>query len=82
MEVRQLVTVVEMIHTYLQQQAPIYVHCYAGMERSPTACIAYLCRYQGLELWEAHHWVKQVHRRTQLTDSQVRVLREFVESFE
>ena len=81
LEVRQIVTVVEIIHAYLQKQMPIYVHCLAGMERSPSACIAYLCRYHGLELWEALHWVKQVHRRTRLTDSQVKILREFVESF-
>ena len=81
LEVKQVVTVVEIIHTYIQSQAPIYVHCFAGMERAPTACIAYLCRHQGLELWEAHHLLKQVHRRTRLTDAQIRVLREFVEPF-
>ena len=82
LEVRQVAAVAKIINSYLQKEEPVYVHCFAGMERSPTACIAYLCRYQGLELWEALHWVKQVHRRTQLTDAQVRVLREFVESFE
>ena len=81
LEVRQIAAVVEIINSHLQKQAPIYVHCLAGMERSPSACIAYLCRYHGLELWEALHWVKQVHRRTRLTDSQIKVLREFVASF-
>ena len=81
LEVRQVAAVAKIIHSYVQKETPVYVHCLAGMERSPTACIAYLCRYQGLELWEALHWVKQAHQRTQLTEAQVRVLREFVESF-
>lgn len=81
LEVRQIAAVVEIIHTCVQRRSPIYVHCFAGMERAPSACIAYLCRHQGLELWEALHCVKQVHRRTRLTDAQIRVLREFVESF-
>lgn len=82
LEVNQIAAVAKIINSYLQKESPVYVHCLAGMERSPSACVAYLCRHQGLELWEALHWVKQVNRRTQLTNAEVKVLREFVESFE
>ncbi|KAK1168698.1 dual specificity protein phosphatase 14 [Acipenser oxyrinchus oxyrinchus] len=34
------------------------VHCAAGMSRSPALVMAYLMRYQGVTLREAHSWVK------------------------
>ena len=76
-EISQLDQAVGIVHQSLQNQLPIYVHCLAGIERSPTVCIAYLCRYQNLELWEALNWVKQAHPSTMPNESQLRVLREF-----
>ena len=78
-ETHQLDKAVEIVHQSVQNQLPIYVHCLAGIERSPTVCIAYLCRYQNLELWEALNWVKQVHPSAMPNESQLRVLREFVQ---
>lgn len=63
----------------LQRQAPVYVHCLAGIERSPTVCVAYLCRYHCLELWEAMNWLKQVHPQTALNESQLRALRDYAQ---
>ncbi|XP_036410619.1 dual specificity protein phosphatase 18 [Megalops cyprinoides] len=34
------------------------VHCAAGMSRSPALVMAYLMRYKGVTLREAHHWVQ------------------------
>jgi protein-tyrosine phosphatase len=76
-KVDQLAQVVEIVHKSIQHQLPIYVHCLAGMERSPTVCIAYLCRYHNLELWEALNWLKQVHPRSMPNESQIRALREY-----
>ncbi|NES94615.1 MAG: dual specificity protein phosphatase family protein [Desertifilum sp. SIO1I2] len=78
MQVEDLAAVVDLVHQTVEQQTPLYIHCLAGMERSPTACIAYLCRYQGLELWEAMNWLKQVHPRTLPTEAQLRVIREYL----
>ncbi|NJL41144.1 MAG: dual specificity protein phosphatase family protein, partial [Leptolyngbyaceae cyanobacterium SM1_4_3] len=35
----QLERVVELIHDHIQSQQPIYVHCLAGMERSPPPAL-------------------------------------------
>lgn len=76
---RQLAIAVDLVHQCFERQVPVYVHCLAGIERSPTVCIAYLCRYHNLELWEATNWVKQVHPASMPNESQIRAVREFQE---
>jgi atypical dual specificity phosphatase len=81
MQVEQLVEAIALVHSAIAQNQPIYVHCLAGMERSPTVCTAYLCTYKGMEVWEALNWVKQNNSRTSLNSSQVQVLQELVKAF-
>ncbi|XP_076023828.1 dual specificity protein phosphatase 18 [Genypterus blacodes] len=35
------------------------VHCAAGMSRSPALVMAYLMRYRGVTLQQAHRWVRE-----------------------
>lgn len=79
LNVRQLALAVDLVHQCIERQVPVYVHCLAGIERSPTVCMAYLCRYHNLELWEAANWVKQVHPDSMPNESQIRTIREFRE---
>ncbi len=71
---------IAVIRDWTQQKMPVYVHCLAGMERSPLVSVAYLCVYHHLELWEAHHWVKQKHPRTAIQPAQLQVLRTYLKS--
>jgi len=75
MTLEQLTEVVDLVTEVLEERAPLYIHCLAGMERSPTVCIAYLCRAQKQELWETMAWFKQIHPPTMLSDSQFHLLR-------
>lgn len=77
-QVEQLAQAVEIVHSAISQNMPIYVHCLAGMERSPTVCTAYLCIHKRMEVWEALNWVKQSNNRTSLNSSQVQVLQALV----
>ncbi|MBF2079953.1 MAG: dual specificity protein phosphatase family protein [Synechococcales cyanobacterium T60_A2020_003] len=72
---QDLVTVLEVINEQIQQGEAVYVHCLAGVERSPTVCTAYLCLYEKLELWEAVSQVKKVHPYALPTEDQLRVIR-------
>ena len=78
MNVSDLAWAVELVHQTVQNQLPIYVHCFAGIERSPTICIAYLCRYRQLEIWEAVSWLKQVRPICSPTEHQLRTVRDFL----
>lgn len=76
--VEDLSVAVEIVRENLDKNLPTYVHCLAGIERSPTVCIAYLCKYGKMELWEAANWLKQVHPTSLPNPSGLRAIREFI----
>ena len=76
--VEELTEAVNIVRENMEKQLPIYVHCVAAIERSPTVCIAYLCKYHQMELWEAINWLKQVHPISLPHPSAMRALREFI----
>jgi protein-tyrosine phosphatase len=80
LQVEQLAYAVELIQQTIENQQPVFVHCLASVERSPTVCIAYLCRYHYFDLWEAINCVRQVRPHALPTDSQFRVIRKFLET--
>lgn len=67
---------VDQAQKYIQSSAPLYVHCVAGMERSPSVCVGYLYKYKSMELWEALNWVKQANPRTNILDSQLKAIQQ------
>lgn len=79
MTAEQLAEAVDIVHQNIQKNTPIFVHCLAGIERSPTVCIAYLCKYRKMELWEAANWLKQVHSSSLPNDSGLRAIRELLQ---
>ncbi len=70
----QLAEAITVAQELLQDTAPLYIHCVAGMERSPSVCVAYLCKYKGMQLWEALNWVKQANSPTNILDSQLQAI--------
>ncbi|MFM2430394.1 MAG: hypothetical protein RLZZ511_1607 [Cyanobacteriota bacterium] len=74
----QLAEAVDILHQFITQAGPTYIHCLAGMERSPSVCVSYLCLHQGMEVWEALNWVKQRNARTSITQPQVQVIQALV----
>jgi atypical dual specificity phosphatase len=73
-----LAQAVEIVREQIENDLPIFIHCLAGVERSPTVAIAYLCRYQKLELWEAMNWVKSVHPSSMPSTSEIRAMRDYI----
>jgi atypical dual specificity phosphatase len=80
MQPEQIAAAVAALKNNLSQGLPSYVHCLAGMERSPSICIAYLCRHENMPLWEAVQWVKQNNPRTSITSSQMQILQAYSQS--
>ena len=60
----------------LYSKKPVLVHCFAGMERSPLICTAWLMFKYKYSLYEALDYIKQVHPPACPLDYQIEVLRE------
>ena len=52
----------------------VYIHCLAGMERSPLICLGYLIREKGLTLQQALDYMMQVHPLTNPLPEQLSLL--------
>lgn len=80
LQVEQLAEAVAQLHQLVEANQSTYIHCFAGIERSPTVCIAYLCLHKKMELWAALNWLKQRHPRTGPTDAQLKTVRMLLQS--
>jgi len=49
---------------YLRSIGPVYVHCKAGIERSPLICIAWLAIEKNLSIQTALDYLMQIHPGT------------------
>ena len=58
------------------KDGPVFVHCVAGMERSPLICIAWLIKYKALSQQQAIDYLMQIHSNTNPLSSQLAVLRD------
>lgn len=54
---------------------PVYVHCQAGVERSPLVCMAWLIRRRRLSFIDALDYLKRVHPPTGPLPEQLATLR-------
>ncbi|WP_353258918.1 protein-tyrosine phosphatase family protein [Prochlorothrix hollandica] len=75
-----LAAAVATVADHLERGQRVYVHCLAGLERSPTVCLAYLCRYKGLAVWEALQLLKQVYPASAPTADQLQVVQAYLRS--
>lgn len=64
----------------LKSKGPVYVHCLAGMERSPCVCMAWLIKSLKLSLSEALEYLMQVHKGTSPLPNQLNALRKLENS--
>jgi atypical dual specificity phosphatase len=55
----RLPIIVEVVHSHIEAGTTVYLHCNAGMNRAPTAAIAYVHRRGGLGLAAAVELVKK-----------------------
>ncbi len=74
MTAEKLKAAIDLARDFIKTDAPLYVHCLAGMERSPTVCVGYLCLYEKMQVWEALNLVKSNNPRTNITPDQIQVL--------
>jgi len=55
----RLPTIVEHVHCHVEAGAVVYLHCNGGLNRAPTAAIAYVHVHHDLPLAAASEFVKE-----------------------
>lgn len=60
----------------LKKNGPVLVHCYAGVERSPLICIAWLIYKKGIDSDSALRYLMQVNPGTNPLPKQILLLKE------
>ena len=56
------------------KNGPIYIHCLAGMERSPLICLGWLIKEKGYSLQVALDYIMQMHPGTSPLGEQLKLL--------
>lgn len=65
---RHLDVAVDAIDLHVRQGARVYVHCTAGLNRSPSAIIAWLMLHRGMALDAATAWLMDRHEAVPFAD--------------
>ena len=58
----------------MMSDGPLFVHCYASIERSPLICLGLLKQKKGLRLQEAFDYLKQIHRNCNPLPEQLKII--------
>ena len=61
---------------YCKKLGPTFVHCFAGVERSPLVCIAWLMRELSLSLEEALQYLMKINPGTCPLGYQLKILKD------
>ena len=69
----EIISALNLLEEMIQMGA-VYVHCFAGVERSPLICIAYLMKNQNIDLQDALEYLMQIHPNTNPLKGQLNIL--------
>ena len=58
----------------LIKKGPVFIHCYAGLERSPLICMAWLIKYKKLKIFESLQYMMEVNKGTNPLPGQLKIL--------
>ena len=62
----------------LIDHGPSYVHCFAGVERSPLICMAWLVKKYSMSINESLIYLMNVHKRTNPLPKQIDCLKKIL----
>ena len=61
LDLDRLAAALDRAQRLLQQAPPLYLHCMAGIERSPLIAVGLTARERNLPVLEALDWVRRCH---------------------
>ena len=76
----ELIKALEILDDLLLR-GPVFIHCYAAVERSPMVCIAWLMKNKRLSFDQSLDYVMSVHSGTSPIPLQIKLLRDYESKF-
>ncbi len=73
-QIKEIINALDQL-SQLKILGPVYVHCFAGIERSPILCMAWLIRETSLEFTEALEYLMEVHPATNPLPGQLSLIK-------
>ena len=64
----------------LKKDGPVFIHCFASIERSPFICMAWLVKYHNLSAEDALDYLRGIHPQTNPLYSQFRLIQKLENS--
>jgi hypothetical protein len=71
----------EIIQLIEKDSTPVYLHCFAGQERSSLLAVGAVCLLANKDLFEALAWVRQCHKRARPLYHQLDILEKALNKF-
>ncbi len=69
----EIITILGILEELINQ-GPVYVHCFAGVERSPLVCMAWLVKKYSMSINESLIYLMNVHKKTNPLPKQIACL--------
>lgn len=72
--INEIENAVSILDELIKKHYPVFVHCYAGAERSPLVCIAWLMKNRGLKTIDALEYLNENHEACSPLPEQLNIL--------
>ena len=76
-QAEEIIVVLNIVES-LMKHGPLYVHCFAGIERSPLVCMAWLVKKYNMAVNESLIYMMGVHKKTNPLPEQIACLYKIV----
>ena len=73
-KINEIEDAVSILDELISKHNPVFVHCYAGAERSPLVCIAWLIKNRGLNMIDALEYLNENHQACNPLPEQLNIL--------
>ena len=73
----EIIKIMDMLEELIDH-GPAYVHCFAGVERSPLICMAWLVKKYSMSINESLIYLMNVHKRTNPLPKQIDCLKKIL----
>ena len=66
----EIISVLDILENLIKN-GPVYVHCFAGIERSPLICMGWLIKKYKMEVNESLRYMMNIHKKTNPLPGQI-----------